>query len=253
MNNESNQKPPFFIVGCVRSGTTLLRDILRQHQHLACPEETHFFRWGDPFGTPRFDNIYKNSKVLKNQQAMDGISEYEFTELLRRSASKKALAEDYAHLYMNKLGESNCRWFDKSPQNIYGILLLSACFPDSIFLHIYRNPLNVVASLLEGKVMPVHPFKGAINYWMESMLIINQFKKAWPERLFEIGYEDFTTDPKIWLNKILSAIGEAENSIQIPPDYVHPEKNKYRTILEDKQIEMVKRMCEPYFSQYNYQ
>ena len=45
------QQAPFFVLGCVRSGTTMLRDALRMHPHLACPEETHFFRWGEPFGS----------------------------------------------------------------------------------------------------------------------------------------------------------------------------------------------------------
>ena len=46
---------PFFVLGCVRSGTTLLRDILRQHPRLESPEETHFFRWSDPYGSPRYE------------------------------------------------------------------------------------------------------------------------------------------------------------------------------------------------------
>ena len=37
--------PPLFLVGCVRSGTTLTRDLLRRVPGVICPEETHFLRW----------------------------------------------------------------------------------------------------------------------------------------------------------------------------------------------------------------
>jgi hypothetical protein len=44
---------PIFIVGCPRSGTNLLRDLLRSHPHLAFPDESHFIPefysgYGDP-------------------------------------------------------------------------------------------------------------------------------------------------------------------------------------------------------------
>ena len=53
---------PFFILGCVRSGTTLLRDILRIHPRLESPEETHFFRWADPYASPRYERNYVGVK-----------------------------------------------------------------------------------------------------------------------------------------------------------------------------------------------
>jgi Sulfotransferase family len=44
---------PIFIVGCPRSGTNLLRDLLRSHPRLAFPGESHFIPefykgYGDP-------------------------------------------------------------------------------------------------------------------------------------------------------------------------------------------------------------
>lgn len=37
-------RSPVFIVGCPRSGTTLLRNLLRSHPELAIPEESHVVR-----------------------------------------------------------------------------------------------------------------------------------------------------------------------------------------------------------------
>ena len=35
---------PLFVIGCPRSGTTLLRLILDSHPRISCGEETHFLR-----------------------------------------------------------------------------------------------------------------------------------------------------------------------------------------------------------------
>ena len=57
--HRNNETAPFFLVGCVRSGTTLLRNLLRQHPNLESPEETHFFRWPHSFGTGDFNHIQR--------------------------------------------------------------------------------------------------------------------------------------------------------------------------------------------------
>ena len=183
---------------------------------------------------------------------MDGISETEFLEIISHSETRKELAENYAGLYLKKQGNPNGRWFDKTPQNIYGVLMLSASFPYSPFIHIHRNPLNVVASLLEGKVMPVHTLRGAINYWLETMQIINEYKLARADRVYEIAYEDITRHPQNELRRLIKFIGEDPELLDLPKNYVHREKNKYKKILTDEQIKTVVQFCEPYVSLYNY-
>ncbi len=246
------QKPPFFILGCVRSGTTLLRNLLRIHPHLDCPEETHFFRWGDPFGTARYEQNYLKNKVIRKQQQIDGITPFDVGVLLKMADTRKACADGYANLYLKKNHSSASRWFDKSPQNIYGILLLSSAYPESKFIHLHRNPLNVVSSLLEGKIMPVHTLKGAINYWVEAMQIMDQYKRAWSDRVLEMAYEALTKEPESHLKRLLEFVGEDPNLPEIPLDQIHGEQNNFRKLLNREQIQEIKVKCEPYFSQYGY-
>jgi len=49
--------PPFFIVGCARSGTSLLRDLLRSHPRLSIPTESHFI--------PAFYHCYGNPQSAR--------------------------------------------------------------------------------------------------------------------------------------------------------------------------------------------
>lgn len=242
---------PFFIVGCVRSGTTLLRNLLRMHDRLECPEETHFFRWSDPLGSERYEQYFKG-KTLARHHEIDGISRAEFHYMLKWSNSKKELAERYARLYLKKKGKPGARWFDKTPQNVYGLLQVAAAYPDAKLIHIHRNPLNVVTSLLEGKVMPVHSLKGGINYWVESIQMIHVYKPLAGERLLEIAYEDLTQDPQSQLHRILTFLGEEPYLNINLYKYVHRERNKYLTALSSKQILRIQQRCEPFFSHYGY-
>lgn len=249
---EAATKAPFFILGCVRSGTTMLRDILRLHPNLDSPEETHFFRWADPYRSPRFLHPYRNNPDIRKQQRLDGISEEEFEHILDTSASRKELAENYGKLYLQKQGNPNGRWFDKTPQNIYGILLISQMFPEAKFIHIYRNPLNVVASLYAGKVMSIADMSGATSYWYESMAIMDQYKQIAADRVLEIAYEDVTNKPEASLEKILTFLDEDVGLLKLPKGFVHPEKNKYLSILSEEDITEVRRRSQPFLENYGY-
>ncbi|HHX90266.1 MAG TPA: sulfotransferase, partial [Paracoccus sp.] len=55
---------PLFILGCVRSGTTLVRNLLRRVPDTICPEETHYFRYGEPFRTDAFTRPILKSATL---------------------------------------------------------------------------------------------------------------------------------------------------------------------------------------------
>ncbi|MGH8476485.1 MAG: sulfotransferase family protein [Methylococcales bacterium] len=244
-------KEPFFIVGCVRSGTTLLRDILRNHPNLECPEETFFFRWGDPFASVRYDQLIE-IPILKIHREIDGISEQEFRVLYDAAATRRALADYYGEIYLNKRNNSAARWFDKSPQNVYGMLLISALYPGVKFVHIHRNPLNVVASLMEGKGMLRHTLKGGVNYWNEAVQIINQFKQAWPRQVFELSYESLTKDPAQKIYDLLSFVDEDPSGIEFDREMVHSARNTYLDHLRQTDVEYVREHCRRFMIQYGY-
>ena len=230
---------PFFLVGCVRSGTTLLRDLLRQHDRLECPEETHFFRWADPFGTDRFRRMYKKSELMSRHREMDGVANFDFSYILNNSQNRWQMSGGYGLAYLKAKGNPEGRWFDKTPQNVYGVLLISAAFPDAKYIHIHRHPLNVVASLLEGAVMPPHSLDGAINYWTEAVNIVQQFRKVAGDQLIEIRYDDLTSRPLGTLNLLLEFLDEDPALLRAELHDVHLEKNKYLKRLDNSQVKKV--------------
>jgi len=247
-----NKTTPFFIAGCVRSGTTMLREVLRRHPMLECPEETHFFRWSDPFASNRYDMVYTQNKLIAQQHEMDGISQEEFDSLYQESQNRKELTDRYMALYLEKLGNPNARWFDKTPQHIYGLFLIKKFYPEAKFLHIYRNPLNVAASLLKGQVMPKHSLIGAVNYWNESMILMEAFERAHPESVLNVCYEDFCNNPAQKIKGIAEFIGEDISGVDFQIGGIHPEKNKYKQMMDEEQVAYVRESCSEHMKKYGY-
>lgn len=244
--------PPFFILGCVRSGTTMLRDLLRSVPGLCCPEETHFYRWAHPFGTRQYEQNYRKNVVLARHREIDEITEDEMAELLDTTRTRREFSDRYMDLFRSRQGlPEDTRWFDKTPQNIYCASLLAADYPDSCFVHIHRDPRNVVASLAVGAVMKVDNVVGAANYWRESEVLALAFERANPERMLTVSYADLTGDPITVMRRICRFV----DIDQVPPEelgQVRHERNAYAEVLDDEALGLVADICGPVAGELGY-
>lgn len=262
---DKSSLPPFFIIGCARSGTTLLRNVLRLHPNLNAPEETFIYRWGEPFATDGFRHPYLHNPTIKHHQEIDGIAAEKAAEVLAKSKTRSDFSNRYARVFLER-AKNGQRWFDKTPQNIYGILLIRAQFPDSKIIHIHRNPLNVITSLMLGQVMPKQSLVAAVNYWIEAMQIIDVYKKIPDNNLIELRYEALLESPESTLSQLLSDLGEDPavydfSKLILPPDVplqpgdivIEPEKDKYQQVLSAEDISFILRYCGPYMKRYGYQ
>ena len=138
---ETKTPPPsLFILGCVRSGTTLIRNLLLKQEKIICPQETHYYRYGEPFKTDTYRNQI-NQKILKFHRELDGISHEEFMKIYRKSRNRRQLMEGYISFMAKQSGLNDFKWFDKTPQNIYGLSMIMADFPRAKFLSMVRNCL----------------------------------------------------------------------------------------------------------------
>jgi hypothetical protein len=243
---------PFFLVGCVRSGTTLLRDLLRAHPRLESPEETHFFRWADPFGSERYRRMYEKSALMKQHRDLDGVDDYTFLYTLNVARDRKEMMTAYGYHVLKARDNPDGRWFDKTPQNVYGVLLIAAAWPEAQFIHIHRHPLNVVASLMEGAVMPAHGLDGAVNYWLEAMAIMDQFKRLGGDRVKEVCYGELTAKPREAMLDILGFLNEDKRVYPGDLNKVHAEKNKYRNKLDAAQVADVLERTATFRERYGY-
>lgn len=232
-------KTPFFIIGSPRSGTTLLRDLLRMHPRLACPEETHIFRWADPFASHGYSSAEYDLETLKLHRSMDNISESEFDEIYRKSNNRKELLINYFATFASKQEKQNVRVFDKTPQHAYGLLLLHSYFPEAKFIHLVRNPINVVTSIMLGHQIGKQNLTGAINFWQEPVSIVQAFKKSNPDLVIEIRYEDLTQNTKQELDLILEFISETPELVGFNTEHIHQERNLYKNTLSESDLQYI--------------
>ncbi|MFO1340057.1 MAG: sulfotransferase [Burkholderiaceae bacterium] len=250
---EAAQPAPFFMLGCVRSGTTMLRDALRMHPHLASPEETHFFRWGEPYGTEAMSRALSNNAVLKKHRELDGITEAEFADLLRQCTSRAELYMRYMALYMQRKKPGAKRWFDKTPQNVYGALLAASSMPRSRFVHIVREPVNVVSSLRIGRIVKVENLTGACNYWNEAIQIVAGLKRAYPARVYELRYEDFVAEPMTQMKLLLDFIGEPFDAKWFSALNTRKVDHQDEGVLSPAEQDVVRHLCAAGRRRYGYE
>jgi LPS sulfotransferase NodH len=118
---------PIFIIGCPRSGTTLLFRLLRRHEALGSPRGEGHVLW-NTFHHPRTTG-WSSDRVVAGDI---------------RSAEPR-----YVYTGVRALAGAN-RFLDKTPRNVLKVPYLSALFPDACFVLLKRNGPDTVSSLIEG-------------------------------------------------------------------------------------------------------
>jgi len=207
-----------FIVGCPRSGTTLLQALLATHSRVFSLPESHFFR--KSFGGKRAFLLrgFYASSVLRSWLRKVGMEEYvswvPWLSPFRNPAVKAFvnIMDDIA----SRRGAS-C-WVEKTPGHVFVIEEIEKRVPNTRFIHIIRDGRAVVASLCDAKRR-----YGDAKLWQWSL---GEFVSLWNRAIlrsaqcvgktnhFFVSYEALTANPKRELNAICEFLGlEFEESM----------------------------------------
>jgi len=162
--------PPIFVVGCPRSGTTLLRLMLDAHPTLAIPPESHFIplvarvrsRYDQPSG---FDAEHMAADVMRGLRFRDWhLSDDAVRAAIRerRPTTLASAIECVFVAYADAHGKT--RWGDKTPGYSIELPLISELFPEAVFVHLIRDGRNVALSLMEVP-RPPRSFAEAAQLW----------------------------------------------------------------------------------------
>jgi hypothetical protein len=192
------------------------------------------------------------SQVLKKHRELDGISEPEFREMVHESVSRADLCEKYMRRYIEKNKPEATRWFDKTPQNVYGAAMMATEFGGSKFLHIVRNPLDVVSSLRIGVIVKIENLVGACNYWNEAAEILFVLKRAFPKRVYEVKYEDFTQNLLPEVEKIADFIGEEFKAGYFKGINTKPKHHEHEALFSPEERDVIAKLCGRWAGHYGY-
>jgi hypothetical protein len=201
-----------FVVGCGRSGTTLLRLMLDAHPDLAIPPESHFLsrfghaldRYAVPGGGVHAELLANDVLRTKTFRAWEVPDEDVLTRVRSlRSPSFADVVDAVYTAYAEPRGAS--RWGDKTPRYVLDIPLFDRLFPGSRFVHIIRDGRDVAMSLRSVRFGPNDPM-GAAGFWERRVRAGMRDGGALGGRYHEVRYEALVADPERELRAICAAI-----------------------------------------------
>lgn len=126
-----------FIVGCSRSGTTLLRLLLTCHPVLCIPPESPFILKMHPiWGNQRIKSSREISLICRDLFSSDrkfqdwGLNQSDIEKRLtsRLPLGFREFIEEVYSLYMEQRDKEKKRWGEKNPAYVHHIGLLSKLF-----------------------------------------------------------------------------------------------------------------------------
>jgi len=226
MSNTPHSKPPIFIIGNPRSGTTLLRLMVANHSNIVVPPECGFAVW-----------LYLKYKAWKPKTAQ--AYKHLLRDIIRcRKFETWGLSyEQLQRFFVSKLPQSypdavsavyECygrthhfpfhRWGDKNNFYLSHIRDINAMFPDAIFIHIVRDGRNVACSYrsvmsrdIESKYAPKLPVEihNIAEEWHNNITRINSsLKKIGTDRVCQVKLEDLKQESELTLRRVCNKIGE---------------------------------------------
>ncbi|MEM8836215.1 MAG: sulfotransferase [Planctomycetota bacterium] len=282
--NDSHRPPDrsraFFIVGTGRCGSTLLQVTLDCHPAFSVAPETFFFCHYDP--------AMIATDPLPNAQAIDAYLDrlladprYEQlgldTDAFRRDVhdGRHDAASIFWYLAWSLAPKPGIRWLgEKSPHHERFVRRIHACFPDARFIHIHRDPRDVVASLIHQHWWPTTNVLDTAIYCRH--VIDRQTRLAsdlGPDKYLTIKYERLVTTPREELERLCAFFGEPFDDAMLRQyerertGYVGAEAGhkaltlkpiqasrigRYREILTPQQVRTVERAMGPVMDQLGY-
>lgn len=201
------QPPIPFIVGCGRSGTTLLRSILDSHADLAIPGENEFLLAEFKRATP-----FTRGEQLPSAQIEELLKHYPTVHATLavplEGTPQHLTLSDWVHhsyrLYAEGFGKS--RFGDKTPGLVLYLERLADVIPDAVFIHLIRDGRDVAEAFLAHAWGP-RTIGQAASAWREHVCAGRAAGLRLPHhRYLELRYEDLVDDPEASIRAVCDFI-----------------------------------------------
>ena len=193
---------PIFIVGCPRSGTTLLQCILSVSEQAFSLPETHFFSYVLPTVDATPSTALTPEMLRRTRAAFEADSDLPSLAALwaRLEAQVAAEALSLIDVFLSIVEEYRtrpaARVIEKTPRHVLHLEQIGACFPDAVFVNVIREPIDVASSLLGVPFETSRSVLSIAQRWTESVLAAAAYERRAPGRLRSVRYEDLVRAPE---------------------------------------------------------
>lgn len=188
-------KRPIFVIGCPRSGTTLLFRLLRRHERLDGFRGEGHVLW-TTFQHPR-DKGWSSDRATA-----DDIRPWE----------RRFVYSSIARI------ASRARFLDKTPRNCLKVPYLAALFPDATFVLLTRDGPDTVGSLIEGWHL-----RHGVTYRLPVALRLPEYRGRMWSYVLPPGWRDMiaTSVAEIAARQYAGSYGTVLDDLQdLPPERV---------------------------------
>jgi len=209
-------KSPVFIVGNMRSGTTMLRLMLTSHRNIAVPPEGGFvvlLGWKYGYRDMLLDQDVKDfvEELFEIETTQDW--ELDKNALLRRLAKLvpcpyPTLVEGVYKEYISQKFLGKKRWGDKTTWYLDYLHQIDQYFPEAKYVHIIRDGRAVAASFKRVPHLDNEMEKVAFEWVWGIRNIIRFGKRVGPERYLKVKYEQLVEKPEEELQRICRFVEE---------------------------------------------
>lgn len=191
-----------FLLSLPRSGSTLLQRILASHSAISTISEPWLL----------LPLLYATRKQGTFAEYGHGQSFKAFSDLLAELPNgltdyEAALRSFYMSLCEKIANQESIYFLDKTPRYTLIAEDLLRIFPDAKFIVLWRNPLAIIASMLEAWSQThwnMHHFNIDLYKGLDSLV---HFSAQHADQIYQLRYEDLVTQPENQLIQLLSFLG----------------------------------------------
>jgi len=185
---------PVFVVGMVRSGTSLIEQILSTHP--------------DVFGAGELSDVYQIVNVLpdifnKIQPYPDCMSL--FSQAIVDQLEQKCLT------HLSELSADALRVVDKLPGNFMHLGLIQTIYPGAKVIHCKRNPLDTCLSTYFQDFSTAHPYaydlENLQSFYKDYLRLMTHWREVLTIPMLEVSYEDLVMDQESVSRQLLEFCG----------------------------------------------
>lgn len=218
-----------FVVGCGRSGNTLLRRLMIESFDIYVPPETYVlpnqirdYCSGRKRSWP--ERVDALAAALENHATFADFRVADLDEFRAEAKAWPESAQSFADLitglyaWIGKRQGIDASWVgDKTPAYTMELGLLHWAFPRAKFVYLERDPVDVVQSYLEAGLYGTAD--EAAMRWRRSLGCWQDFRRLKPAgEILELRYEDLVRDPEGQLDVLAERFGLPRRSDRLALD-----------------------------------
>jgi hypothetical protein len=195
-----DRSDPFFIVGCGRSGTTILRLMFNAHPDVTIPPESQFVArlvasWPRMITGRGVDADAIVALIGRRLDHMEIDRDLARARLrVLRDRTPRAATEAIFAIVTERAGKP--RWADKTPIQVEEISTIAGVFPEARFLHVIRDGRDVALSFMERPFGPRDVWDAARLWDRLVRAGVRAGAELGPERYREVRYERLVASPE---------------------------------------------------------